>query len=247
MLSTAAFNALLKTLEEPPAHAKFVLATTEEHKVLATIKIALPAVQLSPAQPAGDHRPAALDRHPGRPRDRPEALALMARQGAGSIRDAESLLDQLVTGPGQTITLEQAQLVLGTAPIEAISALTTAWLDADGGRGLAIMHDSLASGADARQFARQMVDYLRQLLLLQAAGDAIVLDVPTEQAELMAVQAGRATRDGLVQAVRRYSEAALTTSISWQPQLPLELALSSCCPTRPRRRLSPPSASRPHP
>jgi DNA polymerase III gamma/tau subunit len=75
-----------------------------------------------------------------------------------------------------------------------------------------------------------MVDYLRQLLLLQAAGAAITLDVPAEQAALMAEQANRASRDGLVQAVRRFSEAALTTSSSWQPQLPLELAFIELLP-----------------
>ncbi|MDT8305430.1 MAG: DNA polymerase III subunit gamma/tau [Anaerolineae bacterium] len=230
MLSTAAFNALLKTLEEPPPHAKFVLATTEEHKVLATIKSRCQQFNfrlLSQQEIMGRLRWIAAQESL---EIEPEALALMARQGAGSIRDAESLLDQLVTGPGQTITLEQAQLVLGTAPVEAVSALATAWLDGDGRRGLAIIHDSLASGADARQFARQMVDYLRQLLLLAAAGEAIVLDIPAEQAELMAGQAQRATRDGLVQAVRRYSEAALTTSSSWQPQLPLELAFIELLP-----------------
>jgi DNA polymerase III subunit gamma/tau len=230
MLSTAAFNALLKTLEEPPAHAKFVLATTEEHKVLATIKSRCQHFNfrlLSQQEIMG--RLGWIAAQEALTIDS-EALALIARQGAGSIRDAESLLDQLVTGPGQTITLEQAQMVLGTASLEAVSALTTAWLDADGGGGLGIIHDSLASGADARQFARQMVDYLRQLLLLQAAGDAITLDVPAEQAELMALQAQRATRDGLVQAVRRYNEAALTTSSSWQPQLPLELAFIELLP-----------------
>jgi DNA polymerase III subunit gamma/tau len=250
MLSTAAFNALLKTLEEPPAHAKFVLATTEEHKVLATIKSRCQQFNfrlLSQQEIMG--RLGWLAGREALTID-PEAMALVARQGAGSIRDAESLLDQLVTGPGQTITLEQAQMVLGTASLEAVSALTTSWLDADGGRGLAIIHDSLASGADARQFARQMVDYLRQLLLLQAAGKAITLDVPAERAALMAEQAHRASRDGLVQAVRRFSEAALTTSSSWQPQLPLELAFIELLPeeaappaTAPARTASPGKAA----
>ncbi len=242
MLSTAAFNALLKTLEEPPAHAKFVLATTEEHKVLATIKSRCQQFNfrlLSQQEIMG--RLDWIASREGLTIDS-EALALVARQGAGSIRDAESLLDQLVTGPGQTITLEQAQMVLGTASLEAVSSLTTAWLDADGGRGLAIIHDSLASGADARQFARQMVDYLRQLLLLQAAGEAITLDAPAEQAALMAAQASRASRDGLIQAVRRFSEAALTSSSSWQPQLPLELAFIELLPDEAAPAVAPPRA-----
>ena len=247
MLSPAAFNALLKTLEEPPPHVKFVLATTEEHKVLATIKSRCQQFNfrlLSHQEIVGRLRWIAGQEGL---EVEPEALALMARQGAGSIRDAESLLDQLVTAPGQTITLEQAQLVLGTASFQAVSNLVTAWLDADGGRGLTIIHDALGAGADARQFARQMVDYLRQLLLLQAGGDAITLDAPAEEQERMVAQARRATRDDLVQAVRRFSEAALASSSSWQPQLPLELAFIELLPTEaapaipvaPRQQLAP--------
>src|SRR5690606_25068891 len=109
MLSTAAFNALLKTLEEPPPHAKFVLATTEEHKVPATIKSRCQQFNF---------RLLTLDEILERLRwlaaqeqleVEPQALELIARQGAGSIRDAESLLDQLVAAPGDAITLERAQ------------------------------------------------------------------------------------------------------------------------------------------
>ncbi len=230
MLSTAAFNALLKTLEEPPPHAKFILATTEEHKVPMTIKSRCQQFNFRLLTTAEiKQRLNWLAEKEGLLVDQ-DALALVADQGAGSIRDAESLLDQLVMAPGDTITLERAQMVLGTVTNTAVTQLVDAWLNSDGATGLAIIHESLASGADARQFSRQMVAYLRQLLLLQAAGRELAFDGSTEQHETMLAQAQRASRQGLISAVKRFTEAALTSAGSWQPQLPLELAFIELLP-----------------
>ncbi|MFW5942473.1 MAG: DNA polymerase III subunit gamma/tau [Chloroflexota bacterium] len=242
MLSTAAFNALLKTLEEPPPHAKFVLATTEEHKVPMTIKsrcqqfnFRLLTLQEIIERLQWVVEQESLDVEP-------EAIELIARQGSGSIRDAESLLDQLVTAPGDTITLERAQMVLGTASSAAVAALTDAWLDGDGASGLQIIHESLASGADVRQFSRQMVDYLRQVLLLQAAGEDVPLNLPDEEKRQMLAQARRATRESLIDAVKAFNEAALASSSSWQPQLPLELSFIELLPDGPAPAASQPQA-----
>ncbi|UCC50676.1 MAG: DNA polymerase III subunit gamma/tau [Anaerolineaceae bacterium] len=233
MLSTAAFNALLKTLEEPPAHAMFVLATTEEHKVPLTIKSRCQQFNfrlLSVAEISGRLQWLAekesLTIEPG-------ALDLIARQGAGSLRDAESLLDQLAVAPGDVITLERAQLILGTAANASVVALTDAWINADGAQGLSAIHNALASGADARQFCRQMVNHLRTILLLQAAGVDLALDVPEEYKEAMLAQAQRAARPELIQAIKRFQEAALKPIASWQPQLPLELAFMELLPDTP--------------
>ena len=233
MLSTAAFNALLKTLEEPPDHAIFVLATTEEHKVPMTIKsrcqqfnfrlLVLQEIK-ERLQWLADKEDLTIE---------PDALTLIARQGAGSIRDAESLLDQLVTVPGDVITLERAQMVLGTATDTAVTELTAAWLKADGATGLGIIHEALASGTDARQFCRQMVAYLRQLLLLQAAGEQLAFEGTAEQKAEMLGQAQRASRQMLIEAVKVFNEAALTPANSWQPQLPLELAFVQLLPDSP--------------
>ncbi len=233
MLSTAAFNALLKTLEEPPPHAKFVLATTEEHKVPATIKSRCQQFNfrlLTQAEIVA--RLDWLAAQEGLTIE-PEAQALIAQQAAGSIRDAESLLDQLVIAPGDAITLERTQQVLGTASNTAVVQLTNAWLSRDGAGGLGLIHEALASGADARQFCRQMVSYLRQLLLLQAAGEALLLDVTEDQKGVMVAQAERASRLGLIDAVKRFNQAAMTSSSSWQPQLPLEMAFIELLPNEP--------------
>jgi DNA polymerase-3 subunit gamma/tau len=235
MLSIAAFNALLKTLEEPPAHTIFVLATTEEHKVPVTIKSRCQQFNfrlLTTPEIAGrlnwlaEREALAIE---------PGAVELLARQASGSLRDAESLLDQLVVSPDDRITLERAQLVLGTAPDAAVLAVVDAWLDADSARGLGVIHDALASGADARQFCRQMVAHLRQLLLVQAAGAQLDVDGPVERKKEMLAQAARAPRRALIDAVRRFQEAALQPVGSWQPQLPLELAFIELLPDAPIR------------
>lgn len=233
MLSTAAFNALLKTLEEPPPHAKFILATTEEHKVPITIKSRCQQFNfrlLTTAEISA--RLGWLAEKEGFVME-PEAQAVIARQGSGSVRDAESLLDQLVLAPGDIVTLERAQMVLGTASNTAVTTLVDHWLDRDGAAGLALIHEALASGADARQFCRQMVVYLRELLLLQAGGAELALDITPEQKAEMLAQANRAPREGLINAIRRFNEAALTPAISWQPQLPLELAFVELLPAEP--------------
>ncbi len=233
MLSQAAFNALLKTLEEPPAHAMFILATTEEHKVPLTIKSRcqqfnfrlLSTAEISRRiQNLADKEALTIE---------PTAVELIARQGAGSLRDAESLLDQLVSFPGDTITLERAQQVLGTAANEAVINLTDAWLNADGAQGLHIIYEATSAGADARQFARQMVNHLRTILIIQAAGEDLTLDVPDAQKEAIIHQAGRAPRVALIEAIRGFHDAAQKQALSWQPQLPLELAFLELLPAEP--------------
>jgi len=201
MLSAAAFNALLKTLEEPPDHAMFVLATTEEHKVPLTIKS--------------------------------RCQLFNFRLLTGSLRDAESLLDQLVAAPGDKITLERAQTVLGTASNEVVSALADAMIGGDGPEGLSIIHQALATGTEARQFSRQMVSYLRHLLLIATAGHELPFNLTEDQAIVMNRQAKRADRAFLIEAVKGFNTAAHIPTGSWQPQLPLELAFIELLPESP--------------
>ena len=232
MLSTAAFNALLKTLEEPPPHAMFILATTEEHKVPVTIKSRCQQFNFRLLSVAEIEQRLAWLAEKEDLIIEPEAMALIARQGGGSVRDSESLLDQLVIVPGDTITLERAQMVLGTASETAVADLTDAWLNRNGSVGLGIIHNALGSGTDSRQFCRQMVGYLRELLLLQAAGSDMAMDGTAERKAIMVAQAQRAPRHELIEAVKGFNEAALTPASSWQPQLPLELAFIQLLPAK---------------
>jgi DNA polymerase-3 subunit gamma/tau len=243
MLSTAAFNALLKTLEEPPAHAIFILATTEVHKIPATV--------LSRCQRHEFRRIPVKDiikqldiivKAKGLTVE-PEALTLVARQATGSMRDAISLLDQL-TSTGEAVTLQSAQTVLGTATSQVVVSLVDAILHRQAAAGLNAIHQALDSGTDPRQFARQVVEYLRNLLLVRL-GNADQVDETAELRALMAQQAQAFDLPRLLDAVRLFSAAASESRSSWQPSLPLELALAdsieekpSAAPSQPPGRLA---------
>jgi DNA polymerase-3 subunit gamma/tau len=223
--SGAAFDALLKTLEEPPAHAIFILATTEIHKVPQTIlsrcqrfdfrRIPLTTIvdhlqQMVVAEgAAADHA----------------ALAMIARQATGSLRDAISLLDQLIAEPGQALTLESAQAILGTVAGEAVRDLTNTIIYGDRAAGLAMINNTLDEGSDPRQFASQMVDYLRLLMLIQTGGEATAgAEVGPDMLGFIEEQAAQLPRPALLGAIRKFNRAAGDTGGGWHPQLPLELA-----------------------
>ena len=189
MLSTAAFNALLKTLEEPPAHAIFVLATTEIHKIPATVlsRCQRHEFRRLPVAIIVDYLSAKLSQE-GLQAE-PGVLELVARQATGSMRDAISLLDQLGSA-GEVIALLQTQVVLGTATGQAVRQVIDALLAKDVALGLTLINRALDGGADPRQFARQVVDYLRGLLLARM-GDAHLLEATPEDRAEMARQAQR--------------------------------------------------------
>ena len=227
MLSTAAFNALLKTLEEPPAHAMFILATTEIHKIPATV--------LSRCQhhefrriPVNEivRRLAKICEEEGVTADE-SALTLIARQATGAMRDAISMLDQM-TAAGNNITLAEAQEILGIATNQAVVDLTGAIISRNHADGMKAIHTALDAGTDPRQFARQTVEYLRQLLVLKM-GTGDVVDVTAEVRETMAQQSRMIEIDRLVEIVRIFNQAATDSRIDWHPGLNLELAFAESC------------------
>lgn len=222
MLSNAAFNALLKTLEEPPAHAIFVLATTEVHKIPATVlsrcqrhefrRIPLNFIQAllkEIAEKEGIH----VD---------PAALTAIARQATGSMRDAVSLLDQLAS-TGSDVSLELTQQVLGTAASLSVFELIDALLKDDTGACIAIINRALDSGSDPRQYGRQVVDSLRAVLMMKM-GNAEQLEASSEEIEKLKEFANRFSSQKLFAAIRAFDHAAQHTSVGWQPGLQLELA-----------------------
>jgi DNA polymerase-3 subunit gamma/tau len=224
MLSTAAFNALLKTLEEPPPHAIFVLATTEVHKIPATVlsRCQRHEFRRIPLVEIINHLKEMAVKE-GLEVE-PEVLQLVARQATGSLRDAISLLDQL-SAMGTSIGLEAAQAVLGTATSQAVIDLTDAVLSQDAASGMDILHASLDAGSDPRQFARQVVEYLRGVMLVRV-GNAEMVDATAETRQHMARQAqGFAAPEELLRVIRAFNAAATEGRGNWQPSLPLELAI----------------------
>jgi DNA polymerase III subunit gamma/tau len=224
MLSTQAFNALLKTLEEPPAHAIFILATTEMHKIPATV--------LSRCQ-RYEFRRLSMDDMVGQLQNivdnekltaEHEALTLIARQSSGGMRDAISLLDQMAS-TGQEITLGLTQIVLGTATNQTVLDLVRAVLDHKPSEGMNSIHTALDAGTDPRLLARQVVDYLRALLLIQM-GNAAQADLAADTRSLAEKQATALSQSDVIRMIRAFNNAAVDLRGGWQPSLPLELALA---------------------
>ena len=222
MLSTAAFNALLKTLEEPPAHAIFILATTEVHKIPATVlsRCQRHEFRRIPVKEIVETLKTLADEE--KIKAEPEALNLVARQATGSMRDAISLLDQLASA-GKVINLKLAQDVLGTATSQTVLEVVEAMLKRQSASGLEAIHRSLDSGSDPRQFARQIVDYLRSLLLV-TMGNASQVEATAEVRSQMAHHAQELTVAELLKVIQIFNQAATETRSSWQPALPLEMA-----------------------
>jgi DNA polymerase-3 subunit gamma/tau len=219
-----AFDALLKTLEEPPEHALFVLATTEIDKVPATIKSrCLPFEFRRVSLREVTDRLAMIASEEGLQIEQ-SALELIAREGTGSVRDSISLLDQIVADPEEVITLELTQRVLGTASARAVRDLVAALIDQNTGLGLHIINTAVDAGSDPRQFGQQVVEHLRSVLLAQTAS-ADLLQASQDDQQLFAEQASRIDRSMLLRALRAFNEAVNQYTGGWQPQLALELAL----------------------
>ncbi len=228
----------LKTLEEPPSHAIFVLATTEVHKIPATVlsrcqrhefrripvvEIVAYLKQMATAEDIG------VD---------DEALTLIARQSTGAMRDAISLLDQLAS-TGQEINLVLVQEVLGTAASQSVLDLVEALIGQDSARGLDCIHAALDSGSDPRQLARQTVDYLRDVLAVRM-GSAGQIDATPDLRILMARHAQAFTPASLLKVIRSFNSAAVDARGTWQPALPLEMAfVDSLNPELPADQSSP--------
>ena len=224
MLSTAAFNALLKTLEEPPPHAIFVLATTEIHKIPATV--------LSRCQ-RHEFRRVPVDEIVANLKNiikaesiqaDDDALIQIARQSAGGMRDAISLLDQL-SSTGDKITLTLAQTVLGTATSQTVLDVLTSIMDHDPAHGLESIHKALDAGADPRSLARQIVEYLRGLMLIQM-GNANQVETTADVKKQMQAHAKSFSTSDVLRMMKAFNNAAVDLRGGWQPSLSLELALA---------------------
>jgi DNA polymerase-3 subunit gamma/tau len=224
MLSTAAFNALLKTLEEPPPHAIFVLATTEIHKIPATV---LSRCQRHEFRRVPVDEIVANLKHIVQAENLQadeEALILIARQSAGGMRDAQSLLDQL-SSTGTTITLALAQQVLGTATSKTVLDIIDSVLDHQPAHGLETIHRALDSGADPRSLARQIVEYTRGLMLIQM-GNIEQVEATREVKAQMDAHAKSFNSADVLRMMKIFNNAATDLRGGWQPSLSLELAFA---------------------
>ena len=238
MLTEPAFNALLKTLEEPPPHAIFVLATTEVRKVPLTIisrcqrfdfrRIPMEAAEARLAKLCQDEGLEAA----------PEALSIIARASAGSLRDAENLLEQALVSYGSPLNEDQVRDLLGLSSDERAVELVGHVVGGTVKEGLGVINQVAGDGVDLRQFHRILMEHLRAALLLKS-GAAASLGYPEELKERLELMVEGASMERLVRALNLFA-AAEQRRDSASP-LPLELALveSSLGPAEQARAAAP--------
>jgi DNA polymerase-3 subunit gamma/tau len=227
MLSTSAFNALLKTLEEPPPHAVFILVTTEPHRIPPTV--------LSRCQ-RFDFRRVSFAEIAARLRTIAQgegiaiddaALAQIVRSADGAVRDAESVLDQLSAYTDGTIDAALVTGVLGLLDEDTASGLAEAVLARDVAAALRLAQEATDAGKDPRQVMRTLLEYFRDLLIVKTCGPAAagILDAPREHLTHLAASADRIGVADLLRAVRALNDAVVDTRWSTQPRLALEVTL----------------------
>lgn len=224
MLTTEAFNALLKTLEEPPAHVYFMFATTELHKIPITILSRcqqyelkrVPAAELSPhfqrlALAEG------FEIEPG-------ALSLIVREAEGSVRDGLSLLDQVFSFSEKQIRTEDVVEVLGLVDREILMRLTSALLDGDRTVALTSLDEIFAFGMDIKRFTADLMGCYRNLILTRIQGCDLLLDLPEQEIQLFRETGRRYSTETLHMQLTLLMEAVEAIRHSSQPRLTLETA-----------------------
>lgn len=225
MLSKSAFNALLKTLEEPPPHVIFILATTEPHEVPATVISRCQRFDFRYV-PAGviAERLRLVAEAEGL-RITQEALETIAAHAAGGVRDAISLLDQLTAYSDVEITVDQVRALLGIGSVDLAARLVDALLRRDLRAGLEVIDALVEQGVPLRQFNAELLEYLRGMLLVKARGESQLLQMNPEARRRLEDQAEKADLREWSRWVELFSQSAQSLKTTLQPQLPLELAL----------------------
>ena len=242
MLTTDASNALLKTLEEPPPHAIFVLATTEPHKLLPTILSRCQRFDFRRlSHNAVVTKLSLICRQEGISID-PQALKLVARSVSGSLRDAENLLQQLVAYYGRQIEVSQVQDMLGVTTDSRVKDLVGHIAARDVAAGLDTVNSLMADGLDLMQFNRGLVEYLRNMLLAKSGAEASVDLAADDLAEVKQL-ADRMSMDDVVRALKLFGQIDLRSRD--YSSLPLELALVESILPKERESKAPPPVRQP--
>ncbi len=229
MLTSEAFNALLKTLEEPPAHVVFILATTEAHKVPATIqsrcqrydfkRITVEEIRERLAHVAAEMQLDVED----------EALTMIAVQADGGLRDALSILDQCSALAEGKITAERVRQILGLVGHDWIYRMTRALAAHKAQEVLEIIAELLRDGKDLKQIVAELSLHLRSLMIYQAAGTVANMDLYAEPDEVLKEQAKLFATEQIMQMIKRLHEAMNEMKWSPQPRITVEVALLALC------------------
>ena len=227
MVTTQGFNALLKIVEEPPAHVKFIFATTEPDKVIGTIRSRTHhyPFRLVPPGELLKYLTSVLESEGFSAEG--GVMPLVVRASGGSVRDALSLLDQLIAGSdSKEIAYERAVNLLGFTHDQLMSEVIDAFAEIDPAKAFAAVDKVIQSGQDARRFLEDLLERIRDLMLVSSLGDAaraILRGLGPEQFDLLTIQANRFGLNQLTSAAEATSKALADTSAASNPRLQLEL------------------------
>jgi DNA polymerase-3 subunit gamma/tau len=227
MVTTQGFNALLKIVEEPPAHVKFIFATTEPDKVIGTIRSRTHhyPFRLVPPGELLEYLTSVLESEGFSAEG--GVMPLVVRASGGSVRDALSLLDQLIAGSdSKEIAYERAVNLLGFTHDQLMSEVIDAFAEIDPAKAFAAVDKVIQSGQDARRFLEDLLERIRDLMLVSSLGDgarAILRGLGPEQFDILTIQANRFGLNQLTSAAEATSKALADTSAASNPRLQLEL------------------------
>lgn len=230
MISTAGFNALLKLVEEPPEHVRFIFATTEADKVLPTIRSRTHnyGFRLVPVKILQEHL-AKICASENIPAD-PAALALVARAGAGSVRDSLSILGQVISGCGpEGVTYQEAVLQLGMTDAALLDETVNALIDRDGAALFNAVDRVIESGNEPRRFVTDLLERIRDLIVLQSIPGAAESGLIHAPEEVIATEVDQASRIGAAELARAgdlVNRALSEIKGATAPRLQLELLMA---------------------
>jgi DNA polymerase-3 subunit gamma/tau len=229
MLTTEAFNALLKTLEEPPAHVVFILATTEAHKIPATIHSRcqrydfrrIGAVEI-------EGRLTAVVEHEGL-NVAPDALKLIASHADGGLRDALSILDQCTTMENGVITADKVRQLLGLVGHEWVWRITEALAERNFKSVLLALGELISLGKEVRQILLEVALYMRSIMLFKAAPDIDSIELYGDDRQVLAKHSEQFQHDELIDMIKILNEGANEAKWAPEPRITAEMTLLSLC------------------
>lgn len=245
MLTTEAFNALLKTLEEPPEHVIFVLATTAPHKIPLTItsrcqrldfrRLSIPDIEgqldkiltamASPKEPAQEGLPGMVTAPAMEVTWEKDALRLIARVARGSLRDALSILDLCLTYGSGRVTFDDVREILGETATETMTRLFTAVAQTDVKTVLAVTQEASDRGKDMGEFCEEIAEYARDLLLVRTGGRVADIGRPQDEIQKMSTLAKAFSPSLLIALLEAMARAAVDIKNQSDPRLTVEMAL----------------------
>jgi len=225
MLSASAFNALLKTVEEPPPRVVFMMATTEEHKVPETITSRCQLFEFRTIATARIAERLRFIADAEKISISNEAVREIARAGDGSMRDAQSAFDQVISFAGDKIKTEDVEKALGIAGADVLARVVNGIAENKPAEALAIVDDLIMRGHNLRNFCRDVLGHLRDLLVMKVSGDAKLLDSSSVQSSALQQQAALFSESDLVRFFHSLAETECSLKDAANPRYQVEVGL----------------------